>query len=142
MILGIGNDIVDIRRIQDNLNKYSSRFEERIFTSAERKHVRCSKNIAHNYAKRFAAKEAFSKALGTGIRGLGATVERCVEWTDMSVVNNIQGRPDMILTGCALKIMKEITPKGMDFMINVSLSSETDYAIACVVLSSIPKEVY
>ncbi len=106
MIIGIGNDLIDIRRIERTLERFGERFIERIFTPLERQKAERRRNRVETYAKRFAAKEACSKALGTGFR-------RGVYWRDLGVVNLPGGKPSMKLTGGALKRLQELTPTGM-----------------------------
>src|SRR5262249_60758704 len=103
MILGIGNDIIDARRVGKVIDRHGERFLSRIFTETERARAERRKNRVETYAKRFAAKEACSKALGTGIRG-------GVWWRDMGVINLPSGKPSMKLTGGALKRLEGITP--------------------------------
>jgi holo-[acyl-carrier protein] synthase len=131
MIIGLGSDLVDIRRIERVIGQYGDRFLERIFTEAER--VRCEQrtNRAASYARRFAAKEACSKALGTGFR-------RGVFWRDLGVVNLTSGRPTMRLTGGALRRLEEMTPAGMLAQLDVSLSDEPPMAQAVVIISAVP----
>ena len=105
MILGLGNDIIDIRRIERTLERYGERFLARVFTDTERLKSEARANRAASYAKRFAAKEACAKALGTGLRN-------GVFWRDMGVVNLRSGRPTMVLTGGAAAQLKRITPAG------------------------------
>lgn len=132
MIIGIGNDLIDIRRIERTLERFGDRFIQRIFTETERlksdrRHLR-----AASYAKRFAAKEACSKALGTGFR-------KGVFWRDMGVVNLPGGKPTIALTGGAARRLTEITPPGMTVMIDVSLTDEPPLAEATVIISAVPK---
>ena len=132
MIIGLGNDIVDIRRVGKTLEKYGKRFIARIFTDIEvRKSERRAQRAA-SYAKRFAAKEACSKALGTGLR-------RGVFWRDMGVVNQRGGRPTMALTGGALARLEEITPAGMSPQIDLTLTDEYPMAQAIVIISAVPR---
>src|SRR6202521_5265688 len=105
MILGIGSDIVDIRRIERTLERFGERFVERVFTDVERRKSEGRANRAASYAKRFAAKEACSKALGTGFRA-------GVFWRDLGVVNLPSGRPGMVLTGGALERLQAMLPPG------------------------------
>jgi holo-[acyl-carrier protein] synthase len=131
MILGIGNDIVDIRRIEETLERYGDRFLDRIFTDIERKKSDRRAARAASYAKRFAAKEACSKALGTGFR-LG------VFWRDMGVVNESSGRPTMVLTGGALQRLNLITPEDHKAVIHLTITDDFPYAQAIVIISAIP----
>jgi holo-[acyl-carrier protein] synthase len=132
MIIGIGSDIVDARRIARALDRHGNRFLDRIFTAAERAKAEARANRAETYAKRFAAKEACSKALGTGFR-------RGVFWRDMGVVNLPSGRPTMKLTGGALVRLKAILPAGCEAQIDVSLTDEGPTAQAIVIISAVPK---
>jgi holo-[acyl-carrier protein] synthase len=132
MIIGIGSDIVDARRIARVLDRHGNRFLDRIFTAAERAKAEARANRAETYAKRFAAKEACSKALGTGFR-------RGVFWRDMGVVNLPSGRPTMKLTGGALVRLKAILPAGCEAQIDVSLTDEGPTAQAIVIISAVPK---
>jgi holo-[acyl-carrier protein] synthase len=135
MIIGIGSDLIDIRRIEKVIERHGERFLDRIFTEAERaKAERRAKNhrmVVATYAKRFAAKEACSKALGTGIR-------RGVWWRDMGVVNLPGGRPSMHLTGGALVRLNSMIPPGMDVRIDLSITDDWPLAQAFVVISAIP----
>ena len=131
MILGIGSDMIDIRRIEQAMERYGDRFLERIFTDAERRKCDRRANRSASYARRFAAKEACSKALGTGFR--------CgVFWRDLGVVNLASGRPCMRLTGGALRRLEEITPEGMTARLNVTLTDEPPLAQAVVVITAVP----
>jgi holo-[acyl-carrier protein] synthase len=132
LILGIGNDLVDIRRIEKSLERFGDRFVQRIFTEAERKRSDGRAERAASYAKRFAAKEACSKALGTGLR-------RGVFWRDMGVVNLRGGKPSMALTGGALARLQEITPPGMSPQIDLTLTDEFPLAQAIVIISAVAK---
>jgi holo-[acyl-carrier protein] synthase len=129
MILGIGNDVIDIERIERTLARFGDRFVERIFTPAERAKSEGRANRAASYAKRFAAKEACSKALGTGLR-------RGVFWRDMGVVNLPSGRPTMRLSGGAARRLAEITPEGMVATIHVTLTDDHPTAQAIVVIEA------
>lgn len=131
MILGIGNDLIDIARIERTLEKYGDRFLNRIFTEIEREKSEGRKLRAASYAKRYAAKEACSKALGTGFR-------RGVFWRDMGVVNLKGGKPTMALTGGAKARLDAITPPGMRAVIDVSLTDEHPMAEAVVIISAVP----
>jgi holo-[acyl-carrier protein] synthase len=132
MIIGIGSDITDIRRIEKVIGRHGERFLSRIFTEKERARAEQKKNRVETYAKRFAAKEACSKALGTGIRG-------GVWWRDMGVVNLPSGRPTMQLTGGALQKLKAITPQGFDARIDLTITDEGPMAQALVIISAVPK---
>ncbi|MGY4289636.1 holo-[acyl-carrier protein] synthase [Bradyrhizobium sp. LM2.7] len=135
MIIGIGSDLIDITRIAKVIERHSERFLDRIFTEAERaKAERRSKNermVVATYAKRFAAKEACSKALGTGIR-------RGVWWRDMGVVNLPGGRPTMRLTGGALARLQALTPEGCEAQIDLSITDDWPLAQAFVIISAVP----
>lgn len=132
MILGIGNDLIDISRIEKTLDRFGDRFIHRIFTEIERAKSERRVTRVESYAKRFAAKEACSKALGTGFR-------RGVFWRDMGVINMPSGKPTMALTGGALARLEEITPPGMKAQIDLTLTDEPPLAEAVVIISAIPK---
>ena len=136
MILGIGNDIIDIRRIEASLERFGDRFIGRVFTETERARSERRTTGRHNpraasYAKRFAAKEACAKALGTGLR-------RGVFWRDMGVVNLPSGQPTMTLTGGALKRLQVLTPAGYAPHIALTMTDEYPMAEAVVILSAVP----
>ncbi|MDE3060955.1 MAG: holo-ACP synthase [Pseudomonadota bacterium] len=132
MILGLGSDLTDIRRIEKSLERFGVRFENRIFTPAEQKKARSRPlAVAATYAKRFAAKEACAKALGTGLH-------RGVFWRDMEVINLPSGRPALHLSGGALKQLEALMPKGMKAVIHLSLSDEYPLAQAQVIISAEP----
>jgi holo-[acyl-carrier protein] synthase len=131
VILGIGNDLCDIRRIEKSLERFGDRFVRRIFTEMEQKRSDGRATRAASYAKRFAAKEACAKALGTGLR-------RGVFWRDMGVVNMRGGKPTMELTGGALARLREITPPGLTAQIDLTLSDEYPLAQAIVIISGMP----
>jgi holo-[acyl-carrier protein] synthase len=131
MILGVGNDIIDIRRIEKTIERYGDRFLERVFTDTERKKSDKRRARAASYAKRFAAKEACAKALGTGLR-------KGVYWRDMGVVNLRSGRPTMVLTGGAAEQLMRITPDGSEARIDVTLTDDFPQAQAMVVISTVP----
>jgi holo-[acyl-carrier protein] synthase len=131
MILGIGSDLTDVRRIEKVIARHGERFIVRIFTEKERARAERKKNRVETYAKRFAAKEACAKALGTGMRG-------GVWWRDMGVVNLPSGRPTMQLTGGALKRLQAMTPQGYEAKIDLTISDEGPMAQALVVISAIP----
>lgn len=130
MILGIGSDLCDIRRIENSLERFGERFTHRLFTDGER--AKCDRRAtrAASYARRFAAKEACSKALGTGLR-LG------VFWRDMEVVNLPGGKPTMRLSGGALTRLAEMTPPGHEARIHVSLTDDPPLAQAFVVIEAV-----
>jgi holo-[acyl-carrier protein] synthase len=132
MIIGLGSDIIDARRIGRVIEKYGERFLSRIYTPAERAKADRRKNRVETYAKRYAAKEACAKALGTGFRS-------GVFWRDLGVVNLPGGKPSMKLTGGALKRLQAITPSGCEAIIEVSLTDEGPTAQAIVIISAVPK---
>ena len=131
MILGIGSDIVDIRRIERTIERFGDRFLDRVFTKVERERSDRRANRAASYAKRYAAKEACSKALGTGFR-------RGVYWRDLGVVNLASGRPTLVLTGGAQERLAELTPPGMAARIDLTLTDELPLAQAFVIITAIP----
>jgi holo-[acyl-carrier protein] synthase len=131
MILGLGSDLIDIRRIEKTLARYGDRFLDRIFTAEERARSDRRANRVESYAKRYAAKEACSKALGTGFR-------KGVYWRDLGVVNLPGGRPTLVLTGGALERLKALTPPGMAARIDVTLSDEPPLAQALVIITAVP----
>src|ERR1700742_469708 len=134
MIIGIGSDLIDIRRVAAVIERHGERFLARIFTDAERaraeRRAKNAKNVVATYAKRFAAKEACSKALGTGIR-------QGVWWRDMGVVNLPGGRPSMKLTGGALARLNKLTPEGFEARIDVSITDDWPLAQAFVIISAV-----
>jgi holo-[acyl-carrier protein] synthase len=129
MIIGIGSDLTDIRRIEKTLERFGDRFIQRTFTPLEIKKSEGRRLRAPSYAKRFAAKEACAKALGTGLR-------HGVFWRDMGVINLPSGKPTMALTGGALERLKKITPPGMVAQIDLSITDEYPLAQAFVVISA------
>tara|TARA_Y100001936_G_C15973031_1_gene612225 strand:- start:12 stop:410 length:399 start_codon:yes stop_codon:yes gene_type:complete len=129
MILGIGTDIIDIRRLERVLERFEERFLNRIYTDLERQKSENRKNRVASYAKRFAAKEACSKALGTGFR-------RGVFWRDMGVMNLKSGKPTIVLTGGAALRLADITPAGMTSKIDISMTDEPPIAEAFVIISA------
>ena len=131
MILGLGNDIIDIRRIDKTIERFGDRFLARVFTDTERRKSDGRAGRAASYAKRFAAKEACAKALGTGFR-------KGVFWRDMGVVNLRSGRPTMVLTGGAAEQLRRITPAGFEPRVDVSLTDDFPQAQAVVVISAVP----
>jgi holo-[acyl-carrier protein] synthase len=131
MILGIGNDLIDIRRIEHTLQRYGERFLDRVFTKVERQKSDRRNQRAASYAKRFAAKEACAKALGTGL-------SQGVYWRDMGVVNLPSGQPTMKLTGGALERLKQMTPPGMTAIIHLTLTDDQPLAQAIVLISAVP----
>ncbi|WP_068876776.1 MULTISPECIES: holo-ACP synthase [unclassified Phenylobacterium] len=132
MILGLGSDLSDIRRIQESLDRFGDRFKQRVFTELERTRSDRKVDAAASYAKRFAAKEACAKALGTGMR-------RGVFWRDMGVVNMRSGQPTMALTGGAAERLKEMTPPGMKAVIHLTLTDDHPYAQAFVIIEALPE---
>ena len=132
MIIGLGSDIIDIRRVERALACYPGRFEARCFTAVERAKSDKRRRRADSYAKRFAAKEACAKALGTGFR-------KGVFWCDMGVVNLASGKPTMELTGGALLQLEAITPPGMQAQIDLSITDEYPLAQATVIITAVPK---
>src|SRR5712675_3050224 len=132
MILGIGNDLIDIRRIEKTIQKHGERFLSRIFTDIERAKSDRRAQRAASYAKRFAAKEACAKALGTGLN-------RGVYWRDMGVVNLPGGKPTMRLTGGALKRLEVMTPPGTRAQIDLSITDDFPLAQAIVIISAVPQ---
>ena len=133
MILGVGNDLIDIRRIETTLERYGDRFITRVFTETERKKSEGRRQRAASYAKRFAAKEACAKALGTGL-------SRGVYWRDMGVVNLPSGRPTLKLTGGAAKVLKDMTPDGFEARIDLTLTDDFPLAAAIVIISGVPEK--
>jgi holo-[acyl-carrier protein] synthase len=131
VILGLGNDIIDIRRIEKTIARFGDRFLARVFTDTEREKSDARATRAASYAKRFAAKEACAKALGTGFR-------KGVFWRDMGVVNLASGRPTMVLTGGAAVQLGRITPVGYEPRVDVSLTDDFPQAQAVVVISAVP----
>lgn len=131
MIIGIGNDLIDITRIEKILERFGDRFIQRIFTDVEQAKSDKRRMRAASYAKRYAAKEACSKALGTGFR-------KGVFWRDMGVINLPSGKPTMKLTGGALKRLQEIIPDGMEAQIDLTITDEPPTAEAFVIISAIP----
>jgi holo-[acyl-carrier protein] synthase len=131
MIIGIGSDLIDITRVEKVIERHGERFLSRIFTDVERARAERRANRVETYAKRFAAKEACSKALGTGIRS-------GVWWRDMGVVNLPSGRPTMRLTGGALKRLETLTPPGCEARIDLTITDEYPLAQAYVIISAVP----
>ncbi len=131
MIIGIGADMSDIRRIEASLNRFGDRFKNRVFTEVERTRSDRKPDPAWSYAKRFAAKEACAKALGTGMRA-------DVYWRDIGVVNLKSGQPTLALTGHAAEHLAGLTPPGHEPRIHLTLSDEHPYALAFVVIEALP----
>jgi holo-[acyl-carrier protein] synthase len=129
MILGLGNDIIDIRRIEKTIERYGDRFLDRVFTDIERRKSDARAARAASYAKRFAAKEACAKALGTGFR-------QGVFWRDMGVVNLASGRPTLALTGGAALALARLTPDGHEVRIDLTITDDFPMAQAIVIISA------
>ena len=132
MIIGIGSDLIDIRRIEATLERFGDRFVQRLFTPTEQRKSEGRKNRAASYAKRFAAKEACSKALGTGFR-------KSVYWRDLGVVNLRSGKPTMELTGGAAERLRSMIPAGMTAQIDLSITDDFPLAQAIVIISAVPQ---
>ena len=130
MIIGLGNDMIDIRRVERTIERYGERFLTRVFTETERLKSDGRVGRAASYAKRFAAKEACAKALGTGFR-------RGVFWRDMGVVNLPSGRPTLQLTGGAARALQLLTPEGHQVRIDLSITDDFPTAQAIVIISAI-----
>jgi holo-[acyl-carrier protein] synthase len=133
VIIGIGSDLSDIRRIQAALDRFGERFKAKAFTEIERRRSDAKPDAAASYAKRFAAKEAMAKALGTGLKG-------GVHLVDMGVVNARSGKPTMALTGGAAKRLAALIPPGMQPHIHVSLTDDHPYAQAFVIIEALAAE--
>ena len=131
MILGIGTDLVNIERIQGTLDRFGDRFRNRVFTEVEQAKAERRKDVAGTYAKRWAAKEACSKALGTGL-SMG------ISWRDMSVTNLKTGQPTMAVTGWAAERLAAMTPVGHEAVIHVTLTDDHPWAQAFVVIEARP----
>ena len=131
MIVGLGSDLTDIRRIEKTLQRFGDRFVERVFTDTERRKSEGRAQRAASYAKRFAAKEACAKALGTGLR-------HGVFWRDMGVVNLPGGKPTLKLTGGALERLQQVTPAGHVAQIDLSITDDFPLAQAIVIISAVP----
>lgn len=132
MIIGLGHDMCDIRRIEKTLEKFGDRFIERVFTDEERRKAERRKERAATYAKRFAAKEACAKALGTGVPRRG------VHWKHLGVVNLPGGKPTMVLSGGAAERLARLTPAGMTCVIHLTITDEYPYAQAQVIIEALP----
>jgi holo-[acyl-carrier protein] synthase len=130
MIIGLGSDLIDIRRVEKSIARFGDRFLSRIFTDLERRKSDGRNQRAASYAKRFAAKEACSKALGTGLR-------KGVFWRDMGVVNLPGGKPSLMLTGGALRRLQEITPAGHSAQIDLTITDDFPLAQAIVIISAV-----
>ncbi len=132
MIIGIGSDLIDIRRVEKSLERFGERFTSRCFTEVERTKSDRRANRAASYAKRFAAKEACSKALGTGIA-------QGVFWKDMGVVNMPSGKPTMKLTGGAAEILQAMLPAGHRAAIHLTITDDYPLAQAFVIIEALPE---
>ena len=131
MIVGIGSDLIDVRRVEKTLERFGDRFIKRIFTEVEQRKSEGRKLRAASYAKRFAAKEACAKALGTGLNA-------GVFWRDMGVVNLRSGKPTMVLTGGAAARLAAIVPPGHTAAIHVTITDEYPLAQAMVIIEAVP----
>jgi holo-[acyl-carrier protein] synthase len=134
MIIGLGNDMIDIRRIEKTLERYGERFTRRVFTEIERRKSDRRAARAASYAKRYAAKEACSKALGTGF-------SRGVFWRDLGVVNEPSGKPTMVLTGGAGKRLEALVPEGHQPHIHLTITDDFPYAQAFVIIEALPLNI-
>ena len=134
MILGIGSDLSDIRRVQGSLDRFGERFTNRCFTEIERARSDRRANRGASYAKRFAAKEACSKALGTGIA-------QGVFWKDMGVVNLPSGKPTMVLSGAAALILESMLPAGHRPAIHLTITDDYPLAQAFVIIEALPESL-
>jgi holo-[acyl-carrier protein] synthase len=134
MMIGMGSDLIDIRRIEKTLARFGERFTNRVYTELERTKSDKRMNRAASYAKRYAAKEAMSKALGTGFR-------KGVFWRDMGVINMPSGKPTMALTGGAAARLKEITPDGMKAQIELTITDEPPLAQAIIIITAMPDDI-
>ena len=130
MIIGIGTDIIDITRIERVINRFGDRFKNRVFTKKEILKCEARKLSANSYAKRYAAKEACSKALGTGFR-------KSVYWRDIEVINNKSGKPELFLHNGARKKKKKLLPQNSSGQIDLSITDEYPYAQATVIITSL-----
>jgi len=130
MIIGLGNDVIDIRRVEKTIERFGERFLDRVFTDIERRKSDGRTLRAASYAKRFAAKEACSKALGTGFR-------HGVFWRDMGVVNLPSGRPTLELTGGATRVLRELIPNGHEARIDLTITDDFPSAQAIVIISAL-----
>ena len=133
MIIGLGSDMIDIKRIEATIEKFGDRFIQRIFTETEQKKSDRRNQRAASYAKRFAAKEACAKALGTGIRA-------GIFWRDMGVVNAASGKPSMQLTGGAKNRLEQLMPDGHEAFIHVTITDDYPWAQAFVIIEALPKQ--
>ena len=130
MILGIGTDLVNIKRIRKVLNRFGDRFEKRVFSELEIERSRRKFDPSSSYAKRWAAKEACSKALGIGLR-MG------ISWKEMHIVNLKSGKPELIIEGKAKYFLEKMTPRGLNTKINVSLTDDYPWAKAIVIIEGL-----
>lgn len=133
MIIGMGNDLCNIERIRRTLDRFGDRFRERVFTEQEIALAERRKLSAETYAKRFAAKEACAKALGTGVPRRG------VHWKHMGVVNLPSGKPTVALTGGAAERLQKITPEGHEAVIHLTITDDDPWASAVVIIEALPK---
>ena len=133
MIIGLGSDLIDIRRIEKTLERHGARFVERIYTEIEQRKSEGRKHRAASYAKRFAAKEACAKALGTGL-------SHGVFWKDMGVANLPSGEPVMRLTGGAKARLDAMTPKGLTARVHLTITDDFPLAQAFVIIEALPDE--
>lgn len=132
MIIGIGNDLCNIERIQRSLDRFGERFEQRVFTPYEIAKARGRRRVAETYAKRFAAKEAMAKALGTGVPRAG------VHWKHLGVINLPSGKPGFELTGGAAARLAKLTPEGHRAVVHLTLTDDHPWAEAQVIIEAIP----
>jgi holo-[acyl-carrier protein] synthase len=132
MIIGIGNDLCNIERIEQTLERFGERFETRVFTETEIALARRRRRTAETYAKRFAAKEACAKALGTGVPRRG------VHWKHLGVVNLPTGKPTLALTGGAAKRLESMMPEGHEAIIHLTITDDHPWAEAHVIIEAIP----
>ncbi len=132
MIIGIGSDLANIERIEKTLERFGDRFRNRVFTEVEQAKAERRADVAGTYAKRWAAKEACSKALGTGLR-MG------IAWKDMAVTNLNTGQPEMAVTGWAAERLAQMTPQGHSAKIHVTLTDDHPWAQAFVVIEAVPQ---
>lgn len=132
MIIGIGSDLIDIRRVEKSLERFGERFTHRCFTEIERARSDRRANRAESYAKRFAAKEACSKALGTGMA-------QGVFWKDLGVVNLPSGKPTMQLTGGAAVVLQSMLPAGYRAMVHLTITDDYPLAQAFVIIEALPE---
>ncbi len=132
MIIGIGNDLCNIERIEQTLERFGERFENRVFTDTEIALARRRRRTAETYAKRFAAKEACAKALGTGVPRHG------VHWKDLGVVNLPSGKPTLALTGGAAKRLEALMPAGHEAVIHLTITDDHPWAEAQVIIEALP----